>query len=271
MTLTTQHIQQFKTDGYVLIPNFWTKDEIAAMRAELNNLVRAGKLRNVTTEGDGKTHSKTLQNLQICPIWHTSTLFRAVPFVPKVTAAISALIGDPILQQLDQIFLKPARSGAPTNWHQDNAYFKVSNPLMGTAMWTALHDANVANGTMRLIPGSHREVYPHSRDPESDHHIRCYPPEDQAVPATLPAGGVAFFCYGTAHCTGPNRTESDRAGLALHFLRTDYATEDLLEDGRNCRPYLTGPMATGGLKEYGVTVAGTWDAEMKKAIQAAVP
>jgi hypothetical protein len=30
-------------------------------------------------------------------------------------------------------------------------------------------------------------------------------------------------------------------------------------------------MATGGLKEYGVTVAGTWDAEMKKAIQAAVP
>ena len=266
MPFTAENIQQFKTDGFTLVPEFWTAREVEAMRAELYNLVQSGMLRNVSTEGDGKTHSKAVQNLQVCPIWHKSNFFRAGPFAPKVIDAVTRLIGEPVLQQLDQIFLKPAGTGAPTNWHQDNAYFKISDPLMGTAMWTALHDANEANGTLRLIPGSHREAYEHSRDPQSDHHIRCYPPESRAVLADLPAGGVAFFCYGVAHATGPNRTDKDRGGLALHFLRSDYAAAELTADDRNCRPYLTGPKATGGAREYGVPVAGTWEQEVARVL-----
>ncbi|MCE9616126.1 MAG: phytanoyl-CoA dioxygenase family protein [Lentisphaerae bacterium] len=266
MPLTDANVQQFKTEGYTLVPDFWSPREVDAMRAELATLVRNGKLRNVKTEGDGKTHSQTQQNLQICPIWHTSPFFRAVGFVPKVVDAVTRLIGSPAIQQLDQIFLKPARTGAPTNWHQDNAYFKIPDPLMGTAVWSALHDATVENGTMRLIPGSFREVYEHKRDPESDHHIRCWPPEERAVYAKLPAGGAAFFCYGTAHATGTNGTDQDRAGLALHYLRADYASAELLAEDRNCRPYVTGPKATGGLKEYGITVAGTWEQEVARVL-----
>lgn len=266
MPLTSANIQQFKTDGFTLVPEFWTPREVAAMRQELANLVSAGLLHNVSTTGDGKTHSKTVQNLQICPIWHKSNFFRAAAFAPKVIEAVTALIGEPVIQQLDQIFLKPARAGAPTNWHQDNAYFKIADPMLGTAVWSALHDANAANGTIRLIPGSHREVYEHSRDPESDHHIRCYPPEERAVLAELPAGGVAFFCYGVAHATGPNRTDKERAGLALHFLRTDYAPAELIADDRNERPHLTGPRATGGLKEYGAVIAGTWEREVERVL-----
>jgi hypothetical protein len=32
---------------------------------------------------------------------------------------------------------------------------------------------------------------------------------------------VIFFCYGTPHATGGNRTASERAGVALHYLRAD--------------------------------------------------
>lgn len=268
MALTTRQVEQFKTNGMVFVPEFWTAGEVAAMRKELERLVAAGLLRNVKTEGDGKTHSQASQNLQICPIGSKSPLFRAAAFVPKVIEAVTQLIGEPIIEHLDQIFLKPARTGAPTNWHQDNAYFQISNPMMGVGMWNAIHDANEANGTMRLIPGSHREVFEHARDPESDHHIRCYPPEDNAVYANLAAGGCAFFCYGIAHATGFNRTDKDRAGLAMHFLRTDFAPAALLEETRDCRPYLTGPKATGGAREYGVTVADTWDAEVRSALNA---
>ena len=31
-----------------------------------------------------------------------------------------------------------------------------------------------------------------------------------------------FFCYGTAHCTRANTTDRERAGMAFHFLHTDY-------------------------------------------------
>ncbi|MBI5093348.1 MAG: phytanoyl-CoA dioxygenase family protein [Candidatus Hydrogenedentes bacterium] len=269
MKPTASQLAQFHSDGFLLVPHFFSEREVRAMRLELDRLRRDGFLRNVATDGDGETHSTTKMNLQICPMHDKSTFYRALAFHPKVVAWVRALIGDPVLRHLDQSFLKPARCGAPTNWHQDNAYFQISDPLKGTAMWTAIHDATLANGTMRLIPGSHREKLEHSRDPESDHHIRCYPDESKAVAAELPAGGVAFFCYGAAHATGCNNTDSDRAGVAYHFLNADYATEGLLDNPKNPIPYLTGPQATGGLREYGVKVEGTFEAEATRVLEQA--
>lgn len=253
-------IEQFRQEGYTSVPAFFEPHEIAAMRAELDRFKRDGMLRNVATEGDGKTHSETTFNLQICPIAPKSPFYRSLPFHDRIIAAIGALIGDPIVFYLDQIFLKPGRTGAGTNWHQDNAYFKVSDPTKGTAMWVALHDATVENGTIQVIPGSHRTPFDHDRDPQSDHHIRCDVPEDKAVPIELPAGGVAFFNYGIAHATRANETDHERAGLALHFLRTDYIPH---ERGRGF-VHLTGPDATGGEAEYGEPIAGTWERQVQR-------
>ena len=65
-------------------------------------------------KGDGKTHSKDRINYQIIPLNDKSNLFRALPFYKKVIEAISQLIGQPIVRHLDQIFLKPARTGTGT-------------------------------------------------------------------------------------------------------------------------------------------------------------
>jgi ectoine hydroxylase-related dioxygenase (phytanoyl-CoA dioxygenase family) len=270
MSLTPPQIQQFHEHGYVALPRFFDAREVDAMQAEVRRLTEAGHLRNVATEGDGKTPSTAMRNLQLCPMYRHSPLFRALPFVPKVVAAVTALIGEPMILRLDQVFLKPARDGMGTNWHQDNAYFKISDPLKGTAMWIAVHDATVANGTLQVIPGSFRERYEHRRDPLSDHHIRCDPPEERAVPLELPAGGVAFFSYGTAHCTRANTTDRERAGVAFHFIHAEYAAEEsekIVAPERSYHPFLTGPEASGGLNEYGVRVAGTWEQEVEKALR----
>jgi ectoine hydroxylase-related dioxygenase (phytanoyl-CoA dioxygenase family) len=204
MRFDDAQIAQFREQGYVAVPDFWTQREVAAMRAELDRLKADGRLRNVATEGDGKTHSQTKQNLQLCPMFPYSNFFRAMPFAPKVAAAVRQLIGDPVLLHLDQVFLKPGKSGMGTNWHQDNAYFQIEDPLKGTALWTAVHDATIANGTMRVVPGSFRERYEHRRDPDSDHHIRCWPPEERAVAVELPAAGRCFSP--TAPRTAPAAT-----------------------------------------------------------------
>lgn len=266
MNLTPQHAQRFREHGYLAMPEFFDARETAAIRAEVERLKREGFLRNVATDGDGKTHSQTLQNLQLCPMYRHSPLFRAMPFAEKVVEAVRRLLGDPLILHLDQVFLKPGKTGMGTNWHQDNAYFKIRDPLMGTAMWTAVHDATVANGTLRVIPDVFREPFEHTRDPYSDHHIRCYPPEERAIDLELPAGGVAFFAYGTPHATGPNTTDHERAGVALHFLRADFAQDELIQPDRDYRPYLTGPHATGGQREYGERVTGTWEREVARAL-----
>ncbi len=266
MQFTEEQVTRFRTDGYLAVPNFWTDEEVAAMRAELKRLEADGKLRNVATEGDGKTQSQTKANLQLCPMYPHSTFFRAMPFAPKAAEAVEQLIGGPVVLHLDQVFLKPGKHGAGTNWHQDNAYFQIPEPLKGTALWTAVHDATIANGTLRVIPGAFAERLPHDRDPESDHHIRCYPDESQAVPLEITAGGALFFCYGTPHATGGNMTDTERAGVALHFMNADQ--NGVARGGFEIakRPVLTGPDATGGEAEYGTRVAGTWDAEVRQAL-----
>jgi ectoine hydroxylase-related dioxygenase (phytanoyl-CoA dioxygenase family) len=190
-----------------------------------------------------------------------------MPFAPKVAEAVRALIGDPVILHLDQVFLKPAKHGAGTNWHQDNSYFRISDPLKGTALWTAVHDATLQNGTMRVIPRAFHEELEHTRDPDSDHHVRCYPDESKAVAIEVPAGGALFFAYGTPHATGANTTDKERAGVALHFINADVAAEAVSGFEPGLRPVLTGPDASGGLKEHGVVVEGTWEKEIDNVLK----
>ena len=264
--LSEGQVQQFRDDGYVVIPDFFTIREVAAMVAELERFKREGLGRNVATDGDGTTHSTRQVNYQIIPLNDKSTLFRALPFHPKVKRAVSQLIGDPFLRQLDQIFLKPAKSGAGTSWHTDNAYFKIADPTMGTGMWIALHDATVANGTLRVIPRSHLQTFEHYRDMGSDHHIRFDADESRAVPIEIPAGGTIFFNYGVAHCTKANTTDKERAGLAYHFVRREVAP--LPKDWGLKKEWIhvTGPDASGGEREYGVRVEGAWESEVGQRI-----
>ena len=262
MEFTSAQLLQYRETGYVPIPVFFDHREISAMRRELDRLQRDGLLRNVATDGDGQTTSRTVQNLQICPLSPRSEFFRALPFCPKVIA-VRACLGDPVQQQLDQIFLKPSGHGAGTSWHQDNAYFGIPDPTQGVGLWVALHDASIANGTMHVIPGIYREQLKHSRDSGSDHHIRCYPNEGKAIPVELPAGGVLFFNYGVPHCTKANTTTKPRAGLALHFLRAGIKTRD---GHTPTGPILTGAEASDGTREWGVQVAGTWPQQVEKML-----
>ena len=61
-------------------------------------------------------------------------------------------------------------------------------------------------------------------------------------------------------------TDTERAGVALHFMNADQ--NGVARGGFEIakRPVLTGPDATGGEAEYGTRVAGTWDAEVRQAL-----
>jgi ectoine hydroxylase-related dioxygenase (phytanoyl-CoA dioxygenase family) len=270
--ITDAQIEFFRTNGYVAVENFFTPEEARAMQLEVARFKRTKLLNNVKTEGDSKTISQTKQNLQLCPMYDKSDIFKSLPFDPRVIAAVSKLIGTPFRLHLDQVFLKPARDGAGTSWHQDNAYFQLDDPMTGTAMWIAVHDASKANGTMELIPKRFNEKLEHKKDGDSNHHIRCYPDESEAKACELKAGGVVFFCYGTPHCTRGNSTDADRAGAAFHFLRSDLkklgSYHDSFTDAQPGRPHLVGSKASSGVLEYGKDMRGTFSRDVKEILDA---
>ncbi|MEM1211174.1 MAG: phytanoyl-CoA dioxygenase family protein [Planctomycetota bacterium] len=271
-SLSAEQIEQFKTEGYTVLEGLFDEREVAAMQAEVQRFQDTGLIHNVKTQGDGSTHSTGKVNLQLCPMSPHSELFIALPFLDKVRLNVASLIGDDTILHLDQVFLKPGLRGTGTNWHQDNAYFQIDDPMQGTAMWIAVHDAHVANGTMRILPGMAHAKLEHSRDPDSDHHIRCYPDNElDSVAFDLPAGSVGFFAYGIPHCTMGNNTTKDRAGCAYHFLTYEAsrtgARADEFGDDRDNKPALTGPQATFGQAEYGRDMRGAWDTAVQAALE----
>jgi len=247
--LTQTQVAQWKKEGYVIVEDFFTADEAGLMRAELQKMIAAGYGTNVATDGDGKSASNTSVNLQIQGIRSKSELFRTLPYLPKVKEAINSLLGDDVVFILDQIFSKDAGNGAATGWHTDNAYFNTEDVTDGTGMWVSLHDANKENGTMRVIPNSYLREFSHKRDMGSNHHITCKHEIDEAeaVYVDVPAGGVVFFNFGTAHATGPNPTENPRAGAAFHFATPDLVgSESFWKGGYQ-------DLLTGSDKGYGIS------------------
>lgn len=227
------------------------------MQLEISEWIRKGKARDVSNSPDEK------QNLQLIPLETESTLFRALPFAPKVVGAVTQLIGGPVIKILDQLFTKPAQSGMGTSWHTDNAYFGLKDPMAGVAMWIAVDDATEENGALRILPKVFRQSFSHKSDPKSDHHIRTTVPEDEAVVCTMKAGSVAFFCFGTPHATGDNLSPRARTGVGLHFV--NFNRKAGLESHKWQRVFLSGERFSQGRREYASKV--DFALEVTKRIQ----
>lgn len=138
--LNTGQVSQFRSEGYTLVPGFFDPAETRALQQEVAALKRNGRFRNVATQGDGESSTVDTEgvNLQMVPMDNHSELFRAIAFCDKVVSSVTELLGEPAYKILDQSFYKPSHLGLPTNWHQDNAYFRIADPLKGTAMWIAI-------------------------------------------------------------------------------------------------------------------------------------
>jgi hypothetical protein len=146
---------------------------------------------------------------------------------PWVVGAVTRLIGPDVKAVHSQIFFKAP--GMPGNaLHQDERFIPTRDRSLVTA-WIALEDARIANGCLRVIPGSHRPsvLWPMRRheSPELDRaeEIHGFPwPRDALVPVEVPAGSVVFFDGYLIHGSYPNRS----AGQTRRALLYVYASAE---------------------------------------------
>ena len=134
-------------------------------------------------------------------------MWQVLPWEGRVVSAVSRLLGSAgqgIEVQYDQLFFQPSRVGEGTAFHTDNAYFKLKDPRAGVAMWIAADDSTVENGTLHVAPWHPGKAEPtHGHDRKQHGHELEISARGaaasllaEASACTLPAGGVAFFCYG---------------------------------------------------------------------------
>ena len=147
---------------------------------------------------------------------------RTTEFHRATSAIAKQVLGPGARFKADISFLKPAGLGAPTPWHQDEAFHDPRFDYREITFWLALQPTDRANGCMEFIPGSHTwPVLAHGR-PNGDermHALECVAKFDnsQSVACALSAGGCSIHTQRTLHAAGPNMSPAPRLAYAVLY------------------------------------------------------
>jgi ectoine hydroxylase-related dioxygenase (phytanoyl-CoA dioxygenase family) len=143
-------------------------------------------------------------------------------------------VEEAVVESWGHLIAKPPRHGHETPWHQDEAYGDPNFDYEALGAWVPLDDADVENGCMWFLPGSHRNGvlrHQHLGDDPSIHVLVTSAEIDTsaAVPVPLPAGGASFHHRRTLHYAGPNHSERQRRAWSNEFQTTPVARSDAAE------------------------------------------
>src|SRR3954451_25255741 len=156
-------LKQFDRDGFVVLAEALTAQEVAALNAEALRICRGerGAIDGLVADGDHDSDDQLIRRYACIHQPHKiSPLMRAALAHPRIVEALTTLIGPNVKAMQSMLFTKG--EGKPGQaWHQDE-YFIPTRDRSLTAAWIALDDAPVGNGCLWPLPGSHRRgvIYP---------------------------------------------------------------------------------------------------------------
>jgi len=145
-------------------------------------------------------------------------LFRAYLQKPLFREITRQILGEEVSLMRAMFFNKPAGQGVPIGWHQDGAGgWGLTIPPRVT-IWTALDPTTLANGCLRIVPGTHRSKLPARGDLLSPEECALHAPEEKQRALEMERGEVVLLHNWTLHHSGVNRTESPRRAFSVCYL-----------------------------------------------------
>lgn len=225
MTLTQEQVDFFSTNGYLSYGKILEDAEIELLRCEYDRVFDEARLegsyRNLAMDDTNDAEEKRsapIQMLQIMQMCERSLPFRRLLYNSHILDIVQDLLGPNIMLFHDQALYKPAQTGGPVFWHQDNAYWRCV-PANLISCWLTLDDVVKENGAMQMLPGSHLAPARHEQSEETTALLKLTGiDESQAQVVELPAGGCMFHHCQTFHHTAPNTTDRQRRAFAIHFM-----------------------------------------------------
>ncbi len=206
--LSEEQITLFNRDGYFIVKEFLSCDEVEPIRQKITEIV--GRYPDVPDElvqiepavrrGTVKPGQLELGVRKLFRMTLHDALFRALAHHPRMVGIAVELLGPDVTLFQSMLLMKPPRFGGRKVWHQDNAYFRLEpNDVFG--FWIALDDADVENGCMHVIPGSHREGIGEHGGVADDYGLSAAPRERDAVACVMHTGDALVFHGETYHYT----------------------------------------------------------------------
>jgi phytanoyl-CoA hydroxylase len=213
--LANAQVAQFDRDGYVVVEDLVTPDELARV-VEAVDAIEAQTDAFLRAQDAGRFHISESGALTFSPHLVTrSAVLRELSAHPRFVDLCADLVGPDVRLYWDQAVYKKPEKPRRFPWHQDNGYTFVE-PQEYLTLWVALTDATLENGCPQVAPGIHRHGTLAHRyvDPLGYEVFEDHP---DAVAAEVRAGGVVAFSSLTPHLTGPNTTGGIRKAYILQY------------------------------------------------------
>jgi ectoine hydroxylase-related dioxygenase (phytanoyl-CoA dioxygenase family) len=235
LALTEEQIQFFGENGYLRLEQISPPDEVEFVKKVYDRLFaeRAGRHQGAyfdavsSDEDDEKPHTSPQL---IDPVLFAPELKKTV-FRANALAIAKQLLGVGAYGSFEHAILKPPGIGAPTPWHQDEAFrLDYARGYDEISIWMPLQPVDTSSGCLEFLPASHRLRVLRHASPGNDpriHALACVDDFDaaRAVACPLPAGGCTIHHARTLHHAGPNTSPNPRRAYILGFalpVKSDY-------------------------------------------------
>ncbi len=224
MKLTDEQVLFFHLNGFLSLPTpITTEAELETMRDAYDRIFaeKAGRdsgdqfdLGGSDEDGKDEALPQILNPAKYAPE------LRDGLFLESATTIVRQLLGPSVSAGVGHAIYKPAGRGAPTPWHQDEAYWNPAFQYQNVSIWMPLQEATLENGCLWFQPGSHE--WPVLEHQSIGGDVRVHGLElcdlsvlKNPVACPLPAGGITIHRNRTAHYAGANESQVPRRALIL--------------------------------------------------------
>ncbi len=161
MQLTPQQIEAFKTDGFLLLPQFADHEMCDQIRAKAQEHLE-NKIAPIESEEEYQQKEKANNTTRrLRQVYDRDPLFAAWMTNEKIRPVLQQLLGEApvlLLAHHNSIMTKLPQKSSVTSWHQDIRYWHYENENL-LSIWLSLGDEFLENGLLEFIPGSHKMLF----------------------------------------------------------------------------------------------------------------
>jgi len=228
-----QALAAHERDGFVQVPGLLTADEVAGFAAELERLAADPAVR-----GDERcVVEKTSQQVRsIFEVHRLSAMVARLVADERVAGRARQILGSEVYVHQSRVNYKPGFGGAGFYWHSDFETWHAEDgmPLpRAVSCSISLTDNFAYNGSLMIIPGSHRTFVSCVGETPADHYQSSLreqeigTPDPDSVSAladergiallTGDAGSATFFDSNCMHGSGDNITPFPRSNIFVVF------------------------------------------------------
>ena len=226
MRLLKKQIDRFETEGYIFLPEVFSRHEAALLKREAEHVFTLDR-EEVWRESSG-----TARTVFAAHTYNEG--FRRLGRHPRLIEPVMQILGGSVYMHQYKVNAKAAFDGEVWQWHQDYGTWRRDDEMpepraMNIAVF--LDDVTAANGPLLFIPGSHTHGVL-----EAGHDLKTtsYPlwtldretvtqlaERGGCVAPTGPAGSVLLFSSLLVHASPPNISPFGRTIVYLSLCHVD--------------------------------------------------